>query len=345
MNISILLVEDEKDLQENIKDILEIHEFKVMTADNGVIALQLLEEEIFDIVVSDVMMPEMDGFELLSKVRNDKKLINLPFLFLTAKVEKDDVRKGMEYGAEDYLTKPVHAKHLINAIHVAIKKKKSRETWLSEKIEEVLNEERNVKYHELRTPLFGLMSILELVTTSLEAFDYVQLKEILDTAYDSSKRLNVSLMNLARFNGLGTYVSNKSDIVSVKDILYQIVSARKAEFEFLSEHDFSCHFDLDVLKFILQELIVNANKFCSEGPIYISLNKKSLVVANQQDFIMSPQDFEIAPFGQVNRKYYEQQGLGLGLYLSKVYATKNDARLSARISDDLKFIVQIDFDN
>jgi two-component system sensor histidine kinase/response regulator len=125
MKIKLLLVEDEKELQENLKDILEIHDFEVIVADNGLIALQQLEShDNFDLVVSDILMPKMDGFELLSKVRNELKMINLPFIFLTAKAEKEDLRKGMEFGAEDYLTKPVAAKDLINAINTAINKKK-----------------------------------------------------------------------------------------------------------------------------------------------------------------------------------------------------------------------------
>ncbi|MCH7412034.1 response regulator [Belliella sp. R4-6] len=343
MNIKILLVEDEVELQQNIKDILEIHDFEVLTADNGVTALELLDKEIFDIVISDIMMPELNGLELLARVRNDKKLINLPFLFLTAMVEKDDFRKGMEFGAEDYLTKPVHAKDLINAINIAIDKKKSRELWLSDSIEKVLNDERNVKYHELRTPLFGLMSILELVTTSIDTFDYGQLKEILVTAYDASKRLNESLLNLARFNDLKTYEPKKSDVISIKAILEESLENHKNEYVFISNHDFSCQFDINTLGFIFNEILTNASKFNSKEQIFLSLKEKTLIIANQQKIIHHPCNLDISPFSQIDRKYNEQQGLGLGLYLSMIYANRNDASFSAHISDDLKFIITITF--
>ncbi|GAB2626532.1 hybrid sensor histidine kinase/response regulator [Belliella aquatica] len=343
MSINILLVEDEIELQENIKDILEIHDFSVVAANNGLIALHYLENYTFDIVVSDVMMPEMNGFELLSKVRNDKKLINLPFLFLTAKVEKEDFRKGMEYGAEDYLTKPVHAKDLVNAINVAINKKQNRELWLSDKIDEVLKEERNVKYHELRTPLFGLMSILELVTTSIDSFDYIQLKEILGTAYDASKRLNDSLLNLARFNELSSYEPDQTEILSFKEFLENKLVVLNKTFSFSIDFDFNIYFDDKILEFILNEILSNANKFCSQDPIYVSVEERTLIIANLQDSLLSPQEIKITPFGQINRKYNEQQGLGLGLYLSKMYAKMNNAILSARISNDLKFIIELQF--
>jgi two-component system, sensor histidine kinase and response regulator len=343
MKVKLLLVEDEIDLQQNIKDILEIFDFEVLTADNGQEAIKLLNSEKFDIVVSDVMMPKMDGFELLKRVRSDKKLINLPFLFLTAKVEKEDLRKGMEFGAEDYLTKPVHAKDLIGAINAAINKKRVIESWLGERIDEVLSEERNVKYHELRTPLFGLMSILEMVTTSIDTFDSVQLKEILETAYNASKRLNESLLNLARYNGLKSYLPKKNEILSIKKLIEEALYLIDKECEFICDADFSIQFEIETLRFILNELFRNASKFSSMEPIFIFLKGRTLTVANYQDYIESPRSIDITPFGQINREYLENQGLGLGLFLSRSYAIKNNAELAARINDDLKFVVSLEF--
>ncbi|WP_089242534.1 ATP-binding response regulator [Belliella buryatensis] len=343
MSIKLLLVEDEIDLQQNIKDILEIYDFDVTTADNGAIALDLLKKHDFDLVISDIMMPEMDGFELLTEVRNSKNLINLPFIFLTAKVEKDDLRKGMESGAEDYLTKPVHAKDLVNAVNTAIEKQKKREAWLNQKITDVLQEERNVKYHELRTPLFGLMSILELLTGSLESIDQDQLKELLETAYTASKRLNTSLLNLAKYNAVNSYEPNFEMTPSIRNVLECNFSSTSNRFEFIEERDFQTYFDIEALDFIIKELITNATKFAIEDPIYITLKPQSLIIANQQKIISKNQDFKIEAFIQVDRKYHEQQGLGLGLYLCQIYAERNNASLKARISDDLMFIVELNF--
>ncbi len=343
MSYKLLLVEDEIELQQNIKDILELYDFEVIIAANGIIALDQLMNHEFDLVVSDIMMPEMDGFELLSKVRNNKRLINLPFLFLSAKVEKEDLRRGMEYGAEDYLTKPVHGKDLVKAINIAITKKKSREVWLQEKIEEVLKDERNVKYHELRTPLFGIMSVLELLTTSLDSFDYLQLKDLLDNAYLASKRLNNSLLNLARFNNLSNYHPKKIEIPSFLEILEKYTGAENIKCEYKVKEDFSLEFDLEVLNFILSEVVINALKFSKEFPIEIKVTPNKLCILNFQNIIKSPQEFKIMAFGQVNRKYNEQQGLGLGLFLSEHYALKNGSILNASIIEDLRFKLEIDF--
>lgn len=344
MKNKLLLVEDEIDLQQNIKDILEFYDFEVVTADNGMIAVGLLKNHNFDLVISDIMMPEMDGFELLIEVRNNQKLINLPFIFLTAKVEKDDLRKGMEYGAEDYLTKPVHSKDLVNAVNAAIKKKKEREEWLTNKIETVLQDERNVKYHELRTPLFGLMSILELLSESLGTIDYDQLKELLDTAYSASIRLNESLLNLARYHSLKNYKPSKDVIPSVETVIRECLKLSKNNFELVDGIDFQVEFDKDSFIFILKELIFNADKFATDDPIYINFGPKSIWIANFQQSISAAQDFRIEPFSQINRKFYEQQGLGLGLYLSQEYALKNNASLKARITEELMFTVELRFE-
>lgn len=345
MKTRLLLVEDEIDLQQNIKDILEIYDFEVVTADNGSLALDLLAIHDFDLVISDIMMPEMDGFELLMAVRNNQKMINLPFIFLTAKVEKEDLRKGMEFGAEDYLTKPVHAKDLVNAVKTAISKKNKREAWLNQRIEAVLQDERNVKYHELRTPLFGIMSILELLTDSLDAIDYEQLKELLGTAYTASVRLNDSLLNLARYNSLKNYAPSNIAHQTIQDIITKCISAHQDRFEIIESVDFQVEFDSDMLNFIIKELIQNAYKFASETPIYVKLKPNHILIANHQGTISNAQDFNIEPFSQIDRKFNEQQGLGLGLYLCQVYATKNNASLKARITEELMFVVEVNFEN
>lgn len=346
MKIKLLLVEDEKELQENLKDILEIHDFEVIVADNGLIALQQLEShDNFDLVVSDILMPKMDGFELLSKVRNELKMINLPFIFLTAKAEKEDLRKGMEFGAEDYLTKPVASKDLINAINTAINKKNKRDEWIKYRIDGVLKEERNVKYHELRTPLFGVMSILELLTSSIEAFDINQIKELLTKAHESSRRLNESLLNLARYGNLSVIIPKKEDIISIHDKVKWILhlSGKGHDLEILAD-DFSVHFDPEFFDIILNELINNAKKFASDQHFKVTLKEQKITFSNRQNFFDNAQEVKILPFSQIKRNYFEQQGLGLGLFLSQAYAHMHDAEITARIDNDLNFVVEFKFE-
>lgn len=113
---TILIIEDQPDMRENIATILEMEDFVVLAAENGRTGLALAREEKPDLILCDVMMPEMNGHQVLHELRADRTVAGTPFIFLTAKGEKRDQRQGMNLGADDYLTKPVTRADLLNAV-------------------------------------------------------------------------------------------------------------------------------------------------------------------------------------------------------------------------------------
>jgi DNA-binding NarL/FixJ family response regulator len=113
---TVLIIEDQPDMRDNLATILEMEEYAVLTASDGAQGLALACEEKPDLILCDVMMPAMDGHAVLHKLREDRTVAGTPFIFLTAKGEKRDVRAGMNLGADDYLTKPVTASDLLAAI-------------------------------------------------------------------------------------------------------------------------------------------------------------------------------------------------------------------------------------
>ena len=112
----ILLIEDNKDVRENTAVILELSDYQVETAENGKIGIEKVKQFHPDLILCDIMMPVMDGFEVLQAMSKDNETAGIPFIFLTAKSEKGDFRKGMTLGADDYLTKPFEEKELLEAI-------------------------------------------------------------------------------------------------------------------------------------------------------------------------------------------------------------------------------------
>lgn len=118
----ILIIEDNKDMCDNIAEILELADYQVITAHNGKDGVMLARDQAPDLIICDIMMPELDGYGVLSILSKDLKTARIPFIFLTAKAEKQDVRKGMEMGADDYLTKPFTDIELLNAIKVRLSK-------------------------------------------------------------------------------------------------------------------------------------------------------------------------------------------------------------------------------
>ncbi len=122
MKSKILVVEDNTEMRNNISEILEISNYEVYTAEDGLKGIQAVKEFNPDLIISDIMMPNLDGLGMLKILSQDDALSCIPLIFLTAKTEKDDFRKGMNLGAEDYLLKPFESKDLLEVIEIKLKK-------------------------------------------------------------------------------------------------------------------------------------------------------------------------------------------------------------------------------
>ncbi|MDB5245646.1 MAG: response regulator [Segetibacter sp.] len=118
----ILIIEDNVEVRENTAEIIELSNYKVITAENGKIGVELALKELPDLVVCDIMMPVLDGYGVYHLLSKHKETASIPFIFLTAKSEKADFRRGMEMGADDYITKPFDGIELLNAIETRLKK-------------------------------------------------------------------------------------------------------------------------------------------------------------------------------------------------------------------------------
>ena len=119
---SILVIDDNKDIRENTAEILDLAGYKTFTAENGKRGVDIALKEKPDVIVCDIMMPELDGYGVLHLLKKNSDTENIPFIFLTAKTERSDFRKGMEMGADDYISKPFDDIELLNAIEVRLKK-------------------------------------------------------------------------------------------------------------------------------------------------------------------------------------------------------------------------------
>ena len=142
----ILIIEDDLTLQESISDIIEQEGYQVTRADNGKKGLDLLSKNEFDVVLCDIMMPGVDGFRVLKVLKNYLKGIPPVFIFITAKSERSEWRKGMELGADDYLTKPFSREELINAVDSRMKKR----SIINEKVD-FKNEVLDILKNKLKT--------------------------------------------------------------------------------------------------------------------------------------------------------------------------------------------------
>ena len=118
----ILIIEDNEDVRENTAELLELANYNVVVAENGRVGVVKAREEQPDLIICDVMMPELDGYGVLNMLSREPETSVIPFIFLTAKADKSDFRKGMNLGADDYLTKPFDENDLLDIIQIRLKK-------------------------------------------------------------------------------------------------------------------------------------------------------------------------------------------------------------------------------
>jgi DNA-binding NarL/FixJ family response regulator len=131
----ILVIEDEAETLENLVLMLEMEGFKPLSAPNGRVGLALAKRELPDVVLCDVSMPELDGYGVLESLRADSATVSIPFIFLTAKGDKKDLRTGMNLGADDYLTKPASAEEVLSAINARLDRHNEKEQAAMAKVE------------------------------------------------------------------------------------------------------------------------------------------------------------------------------------------------------------------
>ena len=174
---SILVIDDNKDIRENTAEILDLAGYKTFMAENGKSGVEIALKEKPSIIVCDIMMPELDGYGVLHLLRKNSETQHIPFIFLTAKTERSDFRKGMEMGADDYITKPFEDIELLNAVEIRLKKSAisnniydATTTGLTKFLKDVKNvgliqqmserydvesyERKQILYHESKKPRF-----------------------------------------------------------------------------------------------------------------------------------------------------------------------------------------------
>lgn len=157
----ILVIEDDIQIIDNIQDILELEDFDLVLAENGRVGLEQAQHHLPDLIICDVMMPEMNGFEVLTALRQEEKTSAIPLIFLTAKVDRNDFRQGMELGADDYLTKPFTPKELRQAIATRLEKKAQVEQKYTTQIQQISEQLNQHLYQDQITHLPNRFSLRE----------------------------------------------------------------------------------------------------------------------------------------------------------------------------------------
>jgi len=345
--IRILVIEDEKNIRENIQELLEAKGYIVRTSHNGKQGVLDAIDFRPNLIVCDVMMPKMDGYKVLEYIRKTSIVQNTPFIFLTARIDKNDIRQGMELGADDYITKPFTSKELVRAIETRLKRQDKVIGQYAKVKHELDTTVFAAYYHEFNTPLHGIIGGLNLLLNARDSFSEKQIQDLLFSILKSGLRLNHSFLTLMMFeeikraevytelqsmftNGLtkaNWHQKVKSELFTMCKEIYN----RTADLQ-LDIEPVDIRINIEYLQRMIIELVDNAMKFSKAGNL-VTVSGKRVgedyvieVIDNGRGFVLDSLD-SIVPFKQFNRKKFEQQGLGIGLYLVKRIVDFNQGEL------------------
>lgn len=334
--ISILVVEDDVNLLTGIRDILELENYHVLTAQNGVEGLKVLEQAqdaVPDVIVSDVMMPFMDGFSFLERVRQNDAWGMIPFIFLTAKGERSDRHRGTLMGAEVYLTKPFDAVDLLVSVSGCLRNRDRARRVQDDKVNDVKKKILTILNHEFRTPLTLVVAYAEMLKefdiNNMSSNEVLTFLKGVNSGADRLRRLVenfIVLVELTSGDAHKTMEWRKRPIYDLNDIIQDALrqvsleNDRPRHFELFIEANLPpIVLDQNYMTVAIRELLDNAAKFSYENSS-IALHAHRVdegieIVITDQGRGIPMEEWENIwqPFYQIEREQYEDQGSGSGL--------------------------------
>lgn len=331
----ILVIEDERSVLENIVEVLQTEGFDVRGVDNGREGVNVALEFDPDLVVCDIMMPDFNGHDVLMALRTDSRTATLPFIFLTALATRSAMRRGMELGADDYLTKPFTPDELVAAVNSRLNKQAIIDSQHTSQMEQLRSDIIYALPHELRTPLTGLLGCAEFIHMDYKTIDREEMRNIAEIMLRSIYRLEHLIENHLLYaqiemikdkpDSLQSLRSARIDLPSiiVNGAAQQKALAHKRDDDlYLDVYDAQIAIAEEHLRKIAEELVDNALKFSEKGtPVMVSARGDSssyrLRISDQGRGMDAEEIQQIGAFRQFNRTIYEQQGVGLGLIVSK----------------------------
>lgn len=344
----ILIVDDVISNVLLLKVLLTNEKFAIVTASNGGQALEQVEKENPDLILLDVMMPDMSGFEVAQQLKSNTKTAEIPIIFLTALNSTTDIVKGFQVGGNDFISKPFNKEELIIRVThqislVAAKRVIVRKTQELERTIVARDRLYSVIAHDLRSPIGSIKMVLNMLILNLpEEKIGREMSDLLTTANQTTEDVFALLDNLLKWTksqiGKLNVVYQDIDIVEVVDGVVEIYNmiARVKKIKIREEKPSSLAVlgDIDMVKTIVRNLLSNAIKFSNEdSEILVKLEEKEgMAVINVQDHgcgmdeesqkKLLHTDTHFSTFGTNN-----EEGSGLGLLLCQDFIQKNGGKL------------------
>ncbi len=332
----ILVIEDAHSLRRDILEMLSFEGFEVSGAENGLIGVEAARQVKPDLIICDIMMPVLDGFGVLDTLRHDAATATIPFIFLTARTDRIDLRQGMELGADDYLTKPFTASELLASVQTRLTKRAALQGMAEQKLEDLRGNIILALPHEMRTPLNVILGFSDMLMSDYGTMEPAQMGEMAQHINSAAMRLYRLIENFLIYANVELLLSAPEQLAAIRSgttlgprTLISNVATQRAQH--LGRID---DLALDVsdtpaiqmaednLKKVIEEVVDNAIKFSVAGSkVHVSAavrDGRYVIRVSDQGRGMTPEQItSIGAYMQFDRRFYEQQGSGLGLVIAR----------------------------
>ena len=344
----ILIVDDVMSNVLLLKVLLTNEKFAIATASNGRQALEQVEKENPDLVLLDVMMPDMSGFEVAQHLKSNPNTADIPIIFLTALNSTADIVKGFQVGANDFISKPFNKEELIIRVTHQISLVAAKRLILSktEELQRTIagrDKLYSVIAHDLRSPMGSIKMVLNMLILNLPSEKIgAEMYELLTMANQTTEDVFSLLDNLLKWTksqiGKLNVVYQDVDLVEVTDgvieIFSMVASLKKIRIHEMKPEKMMVNADIDMLKTVVRNLLSNAIKFSKENSeVLVKMEEvDGMAVVSVQDYgcgnseegqkKLLHTDTHFSTFGTNN-----EEGSGLGLLLCKDFVVKNGGKL------------------
>ena len=333
----LLLVEDDPIALDFLTDVLEHEGYLVTKAVNGLLALETLKSNVPDLIISDVMMPEMNGLDLFRRVQDEERYQDVPFIFLTSLDDGDVTLKLKSLGPDDYLSKPIRPKHLLATVKGKLFRTQKRKEQALKDRDSLKNRIQWTLSHELRTPLTVIQCISELLTNEAKLGETPDYHELLQSLRAQAFQLGYLIENFLLVTRIDSGMEEESHRKGVSDCeLNEVVEETTLAFWEKAKSkgvDFQVEVPRDLPKIrvfrphfaeVLKQLLDNGFKFADPENPHVELRAwqeegrlKVRVSDNGRGISAEDKHRIFEKLSQLDREVHEQQGSGLGLYIVK----------------------------
>src|SRR6266498_3687031 len=309
--------------------------FETHEAGDGSAGAELARRLLPDLILCDINMEKMDGYALLETLRRDPATASIPFILMTGMGDAASMRRGMNLGADDYLSKPFSLPQLFSAVEARLKKHQALRENAEQKLTDLRANLSLALPHEMITPLNGIFGLAQVLSTDAESLSPVDVAEFGETILQSAGRLHRTIQNFLLYGQLEMHATDPQSLAALRQKqtghLGRLIEARARHQSEKAARAADLHLELtdgsvavaqDLFTKLVDELIENAFKFSAAGSTVRVASSSSegyytLSISDRGCGMTSDQIANIGAHAQFDRKTHEQQGSGLGLIIAR----------------------------